>query len=198
MKDELHVLLLEDNPDDATYLRHRVRRSRFRTRVEISVKETLAEGLATLAAGADNLHVVLLDLNLPDSQGLDTLERLHAEFPQMPVIIVTGMRDETLANQALEMGARDYLTKGRVDADEFVRMLKLAAASRGEEGAEANPVEQALSHAARTLETIPECCNCGKVKLGEQWMEIKPGERNRLLEYLQPKLCPACLALLDS
>jgi len=198
VNDTLNALLLEDNIDDVSYLKQRLRRSRFRTRVQVEVQETLQDGLKFLADERNKVDVVLLDLNLPDSQGLETIERLLAEFPGTPVVVVTGMRDEELAGQALDLGAADFLTKGRVDPDEFMRMLLSASRRESSGGVERSPVDVALAQAVRTGEPISECCNCGKVKLGGQWIAILPSEKAELQEHLVDRLCPDCLTLLES
>ena len=123
MTDELSVLLIEDNPGDARLIRELLARDgggRFR----LQIADHLAAGLAHLDPGG--FDAVLLDLDLPDSQGLATLTQMLAHSPHMPVIVLTGLDDEALAVQAVGLGAQDYLIKGQVDASPFARSIRYA------------------------------------------------------------------------
>ncbi|MEO8493796.1 MAG: response regulator [Planctomycetota bacterium] len=85
---------------------------------------SLAEGIKRLVRGG--IDVVLLDLTLPDSQGLDTFKTLHSVAAKMPVVIYTSVDDEELSLQALNEGAADYLVKSEVNAKWLARALTLA------------------------------------------------------------------------
>ncbi len=69
-------------------------------------------------------HGVLLDLNLPDSQGIETLVRVESEFSEIPIIVLTGQEDEAIAVEAVKHGAQDYLFKGMVDGNLLVRSVR--------------------------------------------------------------------------
>jgi DNA-binding NarL/FixJ family response regulator len=70
---------------------------------------------------------MLLDLSLPDADGLDTLIRAHTQAPKIPIVVLTGHDDEALAVRAVRAGAQDYLVKGRVDGDLLVRSIRYAS-----------------------------------------------------------------------
>ena len=72
------------------------------------------------------MDLVLLDLNLPDSPGLGTFERLHQHAPLVPIIILTGIQDEALAASTIQQGAQDYLVKGQVECNALVRSVSNA------------------------------------------------------------------------
>ena len=117
------ILLIEDNPGDARLIQALVSAagaSRFR----LQIADRLAKGLAHLAT--DKYDVVLLDLTLPDSLGLDTLARTQAQAPDLPIIVLTGLDDEALAEQAVRGGAQDFLVKGRVEGDLLLRAIGYA------------------------------------------------------------------------
>jgi signal transduction histidine kinase/DNA-binding NarL/FixJ family response regulator len=119
----VHLLLVEDNPGDARLLRETLRDApSFAHR--LSHEATLADGLARLARGG--VDVLLLDLSLPDAHGLDTVARAAAAAPEVPIVVLTGLDDETTAVRALTAGAQDYLTKGMLDAPLLVRTLRYA------------------------------------------------------------------------
>ena len=119
----IKILLVEDNPGDARL-----------------IKETLLEAAADqfVFACAERLDlalehvvrqefdVVLLDLALPDSSGLQTFERMHAKAPAVPTIVLTGLDVETLGTEAVQKGAQDYLIKGQVDTPLLVRSVRYA------------------------------------------------------------------------
>ena len=119
----IRVLLVEDNPGDARLLREAladVNPAHF----ELTHATTLSEGMERLAA--DRIDVVLLDLSLPDANGLDTFVRLHARAPNVPIVVLTGLADETVAAAALREGAQDYLVKGQVDSNLLSRSMRYA------------------------------------------------------------------------
>lgn len=69
---------------------------------------------------------MLLDLSLPDSQGLETFIKAHNQAKSTPIIVLTGIADETLALKAMQQGAQDYLVKGQVTGDLLVRSMRYA------------------------------------------------------------------------
>ena len=109
----IRVLLVEDNPGDARLIQEFLFEAN-RGSFEIEVAGKLFEALEALSARTFN--VVLLDLSLPDSSGLDTLTRTNADAPQVPIIVLTGLDDDMLAIEAVRRGAQDYLVKGQIRA----------------------------------------------------------------------------------
>ena len=116
------ILLIEDNPGDARLVREHLA-ARIGKGWRFDVVETLAQGLAWLKV--NTADVVLLDLGLPDSQGLGTFLRVRHQAPATPVIILSG-DDEDLALEAVNAGAEDYLAKDHVDARTLARCLRNA------------------------------------------------------------------------
>jgi PAS domain S-box-containing protein len=119
----IHVLLVEDNPGDARLFLELVRDTGA-GRLKLEHVTRLSAALDRLNGG--NIDVVLLDLSLPDEQGLTTLTRTHAHAPNVPIVVLTGLDDEALAVKAVRAGAQDYLVKGRVDGDLLVRSIRYA------------------------------------------------------------------------
>ena len=130
----IHVLLVEDNPGDARLFQELVR--------DTGAGHLRLEHVTRLSTALDRLSngkfdVVLLDLSLPDEQGLTTLTRTHAHAPSVPIVVLTGLDDEALAVKAVRAGAQDYLVKGRVDGDLLVRSMRYATErARGVEALE--------------------------------------------------------------
>ena len=108
----VRVLLVEDNPGDAFIIQERVEEEKYRP-VSMTVASSLAEALSRLKA--ESFDLILLDLGLPDSMGLETFESMQAAAAGIPVLILTGDDDLSLAAICIERGAQDYLIKGRVE-----------------------------------------------------------------------------------
>src|SRR5205085_1825506 len=100
---------------------------------ELTAARSVEEGVTELAAR--NFDLVLLDLSLPDEQGLDTYTRIHAAAPATPIVVLTGMDDQNLALQAVREGAQDYLVKGQTEAKMLIRVIQYAIERKA--GAEA-------------------------------------------------------------
>ncbi|HLH73807.1 MAG TPA: PAS domain S-box protein, partial [Chloroflexota bacterium] len=119
----LHALLVEDNPADARLLREVVAEGGT-GRLRLSHEDRLSKALSRLER--EQFDVVLLDLSLPDADGLDTLKRAHGHSPSVPIVVLTGLDDEGLALTAVREGAQDYLVKGTVDKNLLLRTIKYA------------------------------------------------------------------------
>ncbi len=117
------VLLIEDDDDDAFIsqgMLASVRGSRYRAYRVCSISEALD------ALEREEFEAVLLDLSLPDALGIDPITELRALHPQLPVVVLTGVDDESLGVQALDAGAQDYLVKSAVTGRELVRAIRYA------------------------------------------------------------------------
>jgi signal transduction histidine kinase len=119
----IRVLLVEDNPGDARLIREMLREGDPH-RWQIQHVERLEAALERISQGSPD--VVLLDLSLPDTQGLETFSRVHEAAPDVPVVVLTGLADEETARRAVQEGAQDYLPKGEVNAHGLVRSLLYA------------------------------------------------------------------------
>ena len=122
----LRVLLIEDNKADAMVAQAAIEKAAI-GRAEVLRADNIARALGI--AGASEVHLVLLDLNLPDSRGLATLERMRAAV-RCPVIVVTAEERPGLDEEALEMGAFEILHKGKLGANAIARVLRLAEGQR--------------------------------------------------------------------
>ncbi|HYN12540.1 MAG TPA: EAL domain-containing protein [Burkholderiales bacterium] len=114
------VLLIEDNPGDARLIQEMIKEDPD-TPFAVHCVGRLALGLEQLSAGETGL--VLLDLSLPDSFGLETFAKVYAHSPTVPIIVLTGNDDQTVALSAVKGGAQDYLVKGRLDRELLLRSM---------------------------------------------------------------------------
>jgi serine phosphatase RsbU (regulator of sigma subunit) len=119
----IRALLIEDNPGDARLIEVMLREADAES-FEVRRVERLEEGLRELGNGG--IDVVLSDLSVPDSNGLDTFQRLHARAPHVPIIVLSGLNDTTVALNAVHQGAQDYLIKGEVDGQLLARSMRYA------------------------------------------------------------------------
>jgi len=115
------LLVVEDNPGDARLLREMFN-AHGAERTEVVHVESLRAAELHLAKHA--VDIVLLDLGLPDAQGLEAVRRVHAAAPHIPLVVVSGNDDESLALHALQEGAQDYLIKGQIDTRGLMRTLR--------------------------------------------------------------------------
>jgi len=119
----LRILIVEDDPGQAELMRSLLKESFDGARTIIAVASSGSEAVALPIIEHD---VVLLDLNLPDVQGQATFDLVHTKAPFVPVILVSGVNDETLAESLLRGGAQDYLLKGQFTASALKRAIRYA------------------------------------------------------------------------
>jgi diguanylate cyclase (GGDEF)-like protein/PAS domain S-box-containing protein len=119
----IRVLLIEDNPGYSEVIQimlEKVRGARF----DVTGAKRLSDGLQRLKD--ESIDVILVDLTLPDSQGLDTFDTVHAQVPDLPIIVLTVTDNDELAFKAVQKGAQDYLVKDQVDGKLLVRAIRYA------------------------------------------------------------------------
>ena len=119
----LQILLVEDNAGDARLLQEMFRTEKADS-FELTHYLRMGEAMIHLAKGG--VDIILLDLGLPDAHGLDTVRRAHEVAPNVPMIVLTGLDDETLAAAAMKEGAQDYLIKGQIENRALPRALRHA------------------------------------------------------------------------
>ncbi len=117
------VLLIEDNPGDVRLIRVMLADAAGPS-FQVEHVERLQKGIRKLAE--EPIDVMLVDLTLPDSHGLETFTQLHARAPHIPIVVLSGLDDTTLAVQAVHEGAQDYLIKGQVNGQLLARAMRYA------------------------------------------------------------------------
>jgi glutamate dehydrogenase (NAD(P)+) len=122
-ENRVSVLLIEDNPIHARLIESLLAASTAPS-FALSKAQQLEEGIQRLREGG--IDIVLLDLVLPDSEGLETFLHLRSEVPEVPVVVQTGIDDIKIAAKAVESGAQDYLVKGQIGRDVLTRSLRYA------------------------------------------------------------------------
>lgn len=124
MSQVIKVLLIEDNRIEARQTQHWL--STQGGAFEVECVDQLKLGLERLEKGG--IDIVLLDLNLPDSRGLATFDKLYEEMPEVPIVVLTGEYDEAIGPSAVAKGAQDYLVKQHANGDTLPHVLRYALA----------------------------------------------------------------------
>jgi formate hydrogenlyase transcriptional activator len=119
----ISILLVEDCPSDVELFKGMLDEANS-ILVELTHCNMLGSALTLLSK--ENFGIILLDLSLPDGKGLDTVKRMHAAVPHVPIVVMSGLVDEEIAVQALQAGAQDYLVKGQVDSNILIRTIRYA------------------------------------------------------------------------
>ncbi len=128
----LRILIVEDTPEDTCLLEALLGKAGS-GRFSVATADSLAGALSQLSrTGAD---AIILDLLLPDSTGLETLKKVQAEHPSIPVLVLTALQDESMADLAIRQGAQDYLLKGRLDASLLARAIRYSIERKRSENA---------------------------------------------------------------
>jgi two-component system, cell cycle sensor histidine kinase and response regulator CckA len=120
---QVSILMVEDNPGDARLLQEYLNEG-LHSGYQITHCERLGQALSHL--DRETFDVILLDLSLPDSRGLPTFLNLHGKAHEIPIVILTGFDDESLASQAMQRGAQDYLPKNSLDGHQLARTIRYA------------------------------------------------------------------------
>ncbi|MBK5191160.1 MAG: PAS domain S-box protein, partial [Methanosarcinales archaeon] len=125
----LKILLIEDDPGHARLIKAMLVDASTASTLNLPVTlvhaDCLSTGLERLSQKS-SFDLILLDLGLPESQGLTTFNRVHAQAPKVPIVAVTALMDETIGVKAIQAGAQDYLVKGRMDSNVLVRSIRYA------------------------------------------------------------------------
>jgi len=174
------ILLVEDNPGDARLLRETLADAAGPD-LEIVAVETL--GAALEAVKAASYDLLLVDLSLPDSQGLATVDQLYHAALDTPVVVMTGLDDEAVGIEAVRKGAQDYLIKGQIDARQLARAIRYAIGR--------HQADQAIAERTTELERSRELVR----SLGARNARLLEEERRRIARELHDEMGQQLAAL---
>lgn len=175
--DLIRVLLVEDDLGDADLICELLELVPS-THFQVTPSRRLADAIRYLAQ--ESFDVVLLDLSLPDSHGLATISQICTQVPIIPIVILSGLEDESLAIEAVQKGAQDYLVKGQVDSNVLIRAIYYAI--------ERSKIRQLLNQKEKQLQTVNE--NLER-RVEERTSELK--QANEQLRELEVELRKALI-----
>jgi CheY-like chemotaxis protein len=179
----LKILLVEDNPADADLIGEILDEAN-ETQWSLVHVERLKEALKCLSE--NHFDVVLLDLSLPDKQGLGTVAQTYQAAPDLPIVVLTGLNDKVIALEALREGAQDYLVKGKIDSNLLVRAIRHAI-ERAQTLKRLRHSEEQLQRLNEELERrVEEQTN--ELRQKNQYLQGEIAERQRLEEELRNAL----------
>lgn len=187
---KINILYIEDNPDDFVLLEEMLANQEHLACSLINA-DRLSAGLERLGQGG--VDIVLLDLSLPDSHGFATFQTLNKQVRDLPVIVMTGMADETMAVKAVQEGAQDYLVKGQVDANLLVRAIRYAI----EREKLTIKLRDTLEQVKILRGFIPICASCKKIRDDQGfWQQLESYIRDHSEAEFTHGICPACIKAL--
>lgn len=122
-KDKIGMLLVEDNPGDARLVKEALKNANS---IEFDLTHVVRFKEAEDILNKTKFDLILLDLSLPDSSGVETFKKMHSLFPKIPIVVLTGYEDESVAFDALQTGIEMYLIKGKIQPKLLTEALDYA------------------------------------------------------------------------
>lgn len=189
----VHVLLVEDDLDDARTLQRELVRSGA-SEFEISHAASLAEAREACADGGFDL--LLLDLFLPDSQGLETVSAVQQFAGGAATVVLTGVADREVAIAAVREGAQDYLIKGATDGPSVVRAMYYALERKSALVEREHLIEElqdALATVKKLSGLLPICASCKRIRDdGGAWNQLEEYIHQHSEAEFSHGICPEC------
>jgi DNA-binding NtrC family response regulator len=181
----IKILLIEDNPGDVRLVKEML--AEEKADFELTHAERLEKGLQYLKK--NGYDVVLLDLNLPDSEGFGTFTEIHEKNPEKPVIILTGMDDRELGLDSVKKGAQDYLVKGKFDSILLMRSIAYSI----ERQKLRLKLEKTLKELKVLKGMLPICSGCKRIRDDKgYWNQIELYISEHTEAEFTHGLCPEC------
>ncbi len=181
----MHILLVEDSATNRSFLQNALSSQipNLKLTAVGSLKETLQQ------AEANSFDVILLDLFLPDSESLETVERVIERVPKTPIVVLTGLEDEKVGLEAIHKGAQDYLMKNQYDPSLLLRIIKYAI----ERKKLMNELQEALDNIKTLKRLIPIFFHCKKIRNDKGfWDKLETYIKARSNAEFTHGLCPDC------
>ena len=193
----IKVLLIDDEPAQAWLVQEHLRTVSEKSgkAIDLAHTESLNDGFALLTEDGD-VDVLLLDLSLPDSLGLETLTKAHSEFPSLPIVVLTSLEDEELGIQLIQGGAQDYLVKGQADGLTLFRTIRYAIERKQEETERERLIKElqkALAEVKTLSGLLPICSGCKKIRDDHgYWNRIETFISDHSDAEFSHGICPEC------
>ncbi len=164
----VNVLLIEDELADATLIRNALSKE-DENQIIIRHVDRLSSAIDLLEK--EEFDVILSDLSLPDSQGIETFENLHTRIPNIPIIVLTGLDDKGIALSAVSKGAQDYIVKEQMNCDRLLSRAILYAIERQKLLLD---LEKKMKEIKTLRGLIPVCAWCRKMRNEKgYWLQVE-------------------------
>ena len=190
----IKTLILEDNPEDMLILEKIIKGIKLRDIRFIAVAK-LSEAVALLKN--ETFDLVISDLTVPDSRGLETFHGLRAVAPRTPIILLTGMDDETMAIQAMREGAQDYLIKGEITSSLLLRAVSYSIERNAliqERLKLITELTDSISKVKVLTGLLPICAGCKKIRNDKgYWEQVENYLKAHADIEFTHGFCPDCM-----
>lgn len=190
-KPHIRVLIIEDNEGDAELV------CRFLSKAKNMYFDIERTGLMSSGVdflGKETFDVILSDLGLPDSSGVETFVKLHSRYPDIPTIVLTGLDDEKTALRAVQSGAQDYLVKGQIDTSQLSRSIRYAI----ERQKLLTQLDKSLKEIKTLQGLLPMCAWCRKIRDDKgYWKSLEAYIHEHTDTVFTHGICPKCLEKVD-
>jgi len=195
----LRILLVEDNKSDAALIREMIHEESGKDvdKAEYELISRDSHGKAMEYLAENTVDAILLDLSLPNSEGIDSVRRLIAREKNTPVIVLTGLDDEAVAIQALQSGVQDYLNKDTLCGDLLVRSLRYSMErfhNLQEKEKLIRELQEALDNVKTLSGLLPICVKCKNIRTDDgYWMQVESYLRDYSGLNFTHSICPECV-----
>ena len=189
---KIDVFLIEDSEDDYALLSRSLAKEDA-VFFEVKRAESLASGLSRLRLEPHD--IILADLNLPDCSGLDTFTKIHTNFPNDPIVVLSGLSNENIALQAMHEGAQDYVIKGQISGKGLVRVIRYAI----ERHQLVARLEKSLKEIKALRGLLPICAWCKNIRDDKgYWKKVEAYLSENTDVVFTHGICPECAEKLRS
>jgi DNA-binding NtrC family response regulator len=183
----INVLLIEDDPDYAEFIRVVLMRAKD-VQIDLHNAERLSSAFERL--GREQYDLIMSDLLLPDSEGIETFLKLRAQYPDIPIIVLTALNDINLALKAMQDGAQDYLIKGEFGGDVLVRAMRYSM----ERQKLISKLEKSLKEIKTLRGLLPMCAWCKNIRDDKgYWKRVETYIGEHTEAAFTHGICPECL-----
>lgn len=192
------VLLIEDDPGDSYLTQEMLAENN--SHLSVDVVDRISTAIQRIDKGS--IDIILMDLGLPDSQGIESFRRVHEKSGNIPIVVLTGWADELTGLQAVNSGAQDFVYKGEINGRVLSRVLKYARERKRlqeELSEKISQLESALTKVKQLEGIIPICMHCKKIRdEREHWFQIEQYITEHSEAYFSHSICPDCMKKYDS
>ena len=184
----IHVLLVEGDPAYVKYIKALITEVIREIKILVDHAPSLAEAIDLL--DKKDFDVVLMDLMLPDSMGLETFQQFNQRAPNVPVVLLSSLDDSQVATQAVSEGAQDYLPKRGLSSRLLLRSIRYAI----ERHKLVLNLQQALNEVRTLRGFLPICSNCKKIRNDKgYWQAVEVYVQEHSDAQFSHGICPECL-----